>query len=83
MSADFYGWCLTLGFILVMTVLIGMYSLISRNHRVNPLAPFIRAFERLQVHHLEMKRLKARANLARSGLDPEYVQFLENKNKEG
>jgi hypothetical protein len=45
----------------------------------NPLQPVIRIMERRQVHRHEMQKLRLRAELARKGMDPDYIGFLEKK----
>jgi len=81
-SQLFYGWCLALGFILVVMLIVVISFGVADEHISNPAAPFIRAFERWQEHHHRMKELELRAAMIRAGIDQEYVQFLEKKNSD-
>jgi hypothetical protein len=77
--AKIYGWSLALGSLIVITLIILIAMGIETGHVKNPAAPFIRAFERNQVHRHRMQELKLRVQLAKTGVDPEYVKFMEEK----
>ena len=81
MNPEFWGWCLALGFLLAVALLFFAWS----DHKsINPFAPFIRAYETRQKHKHELAKIRLRAELARKGIDPGYIKFLEdelNKNQ--
>jgi hypothetical protein len=81
---DLHAWFLALGFISFTAVLITVTVavLIYTKSFGNPFTPFIRAFERRQVHRQRMKEMALRAELAARGLDPGYVLMLEKKARE-
>lgn len=68
--AYFYGWCLALGFVLIIIVI----ALSASGH--------LKWIDRWQEHRLKMAELKLRAKLTQSGLDADYVRHLEKKTKE-
>jgi hypothetical protein len=77
----FYAWSLALGFVLVVVILILVIVAIHEEVFRNPLAPFIRAFEKRQAHRHRMAELELRARLAKSGVDPEYIKVLEKESR--
>jgi len=75
----FYGWSLGIGSIITV-ILIVWFVLDERLH--SPFAPFIRAYERRQAHKQRIQLLKTQAQLAKSGIDPEYITFMQQKLEE-
>jgi thiosulfate reductase cytochrome b subunit len=74
-----YAWSLACGFILTIIIIVIIAVGVDTGDIKNPFAPFIRAFESWQKHHQEMARLKVRAQIAKAGGDPDYVEYLERK----
>jgi hypothetical protein len=80
----FYAWCLGLGFVLLIVLIAFIWNSVYEHNLTNPFGPFIRAYESRRKHQQEIERIKLRADLARDGLDPGYIRFLEeelNKDK--
>jgi membrane protein required for beta-lactamase induction len=73
------GWGVALGFILTVLVVSLLAAGVGNGSVKSPLAPFIRAFERRQAHRHKMAELRLRAKIVRSGSDPEYIRFLQDK----
>lgn len=68
--ADFYGWCLGLGFVILLSVIFTVHSLLTGKWGSSR-----------QEHRQEMQKMRLRAKLVRKGVDPEYVKFLEKQNE--
>jgi hypothetical protein len=80
--AQIYAWSLGLGFLLVfLLIIIISVGVADGKIKSNPVTPFIRAYERRQAHRYRMQELKLRVQLAKTGVDPEYVTFMEEKSK--
>ena len=79
---DFYSWSLALGFILVLTVIV-IFTVLAAVNGMNLFAPLIRAFESRQRHRHEMAKMRLRAELARKGMDPDYVAFMQKEVEKG
>ncbi len=77
----FYAWSLGLGFVIIVFAgIVIAWGVAEHNITLsNPLQPVIRIMERRQVHRHEMQKLRLRAELARKGMDPDYIGFLEKK----
>jgi hypothetical protein len=80
---DIIGWCLGLGFIILVLVICFVAAGVAYDHIHNPFGPLIRSLEARRKVKLEMRRLEHRALLIKNGLDADYVAHLEKKNREG
>jgi hypothetical protein len=76
---NFHAWCLGLGFIVTIVVVCYIGFLIHEGDFGNPFSPFVRAFEARQRHRHFMQAMKLRVELTKTGLDPEYVKFIEKE----
>jgi hypothetical protein len=75
----FYAWSLALGFVLTVILTGFIWASVYQGNFTNPLAPLIRAAEARRVHRQKMELIRLKAQLARDGLDPAYVAFLEKE----
>jgi hypothetical protein len=73
------GWIMAMSFILAVILIAFVWESVYDEKFSNPCAPFIRAFERRQVHRHQMDMIKLRAQLAKTGVDPKYVEMLEKE----
>jgi thiosulfate reductase cytochrome b subunit len=79
---DVYAWSLALGFILAVILIAFIWYSVEQKKFRNPFAPFIRAFEKRQAHRHQMEMIKLKAQLARTGIDPKYIDVLEEETRQ-
>ena len=66
----FYGWSLALGFILICIIIVAICGYFTSN-----------SHKRRQEHKFEMDKLRLQMQFTRTGSDPDYVKYLEDKQR--